>query len=1348
MSNKINRWQMNRIGFVHFWLYDDQDFRFADGKLLLRGANGSGKSITTQSFIPFILDGNSRPERLDPFGSRDRKMEYYLIGAQEEDESTGYLYLEFKKEGSELYRTIGIGLRAQKGKGLSFWGFCLKDGRRIGYDFFLYREVGSTKIPLAKNELKKEIEDDCFVENGQSYMEMVNRNLFGFQRLEQYDQFIRLLIKVRAPKLSKEFTPSKVYDVLNSSLQTLSNEDLRAMVDAMEKMDEIHSRLESYKEGYKDAGIIKVEYDRYNQYMLGKKAGVYQENKEKAQLFTKNLVGLEQEIKDLDVKVQEDSQALIQYRHEREGLANEKAALEDSNLVRAAANQKRLRDEIGTDREEQEREETQLAGVAEDREEKYRQLRYEEGNLERSKQEYMRYMKELDEFQEVLQLEGHKKYLQGAQQLPGKQYHQSFQDQVLYVKKQIQDSLQALRQQEAAETEYSRKEEEWQNACVQTDQEAVQLERSRRLEDDERDRLIEAFYIYEKTSTLLGLDHYILQRITGFIQHYQGMADEKKLQEAMMQHVELLRKPMKEEFTRLKYSLSLCQTEHQAAIGELEALLAMKEPVPMRSAKTMAAREALTHAGVPFHSFYEVIDFADEVSKKQAALIEEQLADAGILDALVVTPEWMERALQVLGRQSDQIICCSFEHNTRAEFPLLKPSGITPEFDHAARAILRMIALEDTGCGHLTLAIDGMYSHGIIRGHSLASDEYGYIGLQAREQKRLAMIEKQRQIVLQKEQHVNDIKQQISDLEEQLAVLATEYNGLPSTKDLIQALDIVKECEHTYRQYKDISERLEKEKNRLFEVLHQKRQGVLTSTKGLPYPRKVNHYEEALEAAGEYERCVSALERKEEELGHAKIIVNIKKEQIDQLEWDVEQTHLRITKISRRLELKELELAAIEEILSKPENKELAQKLVSIENRLGELTALIESLNAEIAGMAAYIKLKSEELVLQQAQQEEVTAALQAACHCYEEELHLGYVIAAENRSADDVLKEAIGCIRDGDRMRGSEEMYNALHRNYTQHLSYLSAYQPKIEECFDYIPGFTSKRYNIRFTWNGQQLSLYEFHKLMRSTIEETQLLIQEEDRKLFEDILADTLVQKLNYRIMESRRWIRNMSGLMGDMDTSMGLNFALDWRGRIRSDDQELDTAELEKLFSRDRALLTNEDREKVSRHFRLRIQQAKQIVEENGQTVNYADLVRDALDYRQWFEFRMFYKRKGKDKKELTNAAFNQFSGGEKAMAMYVPLFAAVSAQYQMAEDTSPFIIALDEAFAGVDEKNISTMFELVETLQFGYIMNSQALWGCYETVKSLSICELLPSEERDMITVIPYHWNGKKRSVFE
>ena len=157
-----NRWKMNRIGFVNFWLYDEEDFEFEDGKLLLRGQNGSGKSITTQSFIPFVLDGDRTPSRLDPFGSSDRRMEYYFLGEEGRDEATGYLFLEFKKEDTEEYRTIGIGQKAKRGKPMDFWGFVILDGRRIGHDIWLYKEVGSTRIPYDKREMRSALEKKTF----------------------------------------------------------------------------------------------------------------------------------------------------------------------------------------------------------------------------------------------------------------------------------------------------------------------------------------------------------------------------------------------------------------------------------------------------------------------------------------------------------------------------------------------------------------------------------------------------------------------------------------------------------------------------------------------------------------------------------------------------------------------------------------------------------------------------------------------------------------------------------------------------------------------------------------------------------------------------------------------------------------------------------------------------------------------------------------------------------------------------------------------------------------------------------------------------------------------------------
>ena len=62
-----------------------------------------------------------------------------------------------------------------------------------------------------------------------------------------------------------------------------------------------------------------------------------------------------------------------------------------------------------------------------------------------------------------------------------------------------------------------------------------------------------------------------------------------------------------------------------------------------------------------------------------------------------------------------------------------------------------------------------------------------------------------------------------------------------------------------------------------------------------------------------------------------------------------------------------------------------------------------------------------------------------------------------------------------------------------------------------------------------------------------------------------------------------------------------------------------------------------------------------------------------------------------------------------MSMYVPLFSAVVAKYAGARQDAPYLISLDEAFAGVDEMNIRDMFRLMVKFDFNFMINSQILW---------------------------------------
>ena len=431
--------------------------------------------------------------------------------------------------------------------------------------------------------------------------------------------------------------------------------------------------------------------------------------------------------------------------------------------------------------------------------------------------------------------------------------------------------------------------------------------------------------------------------------------------------------------------------------------------------------------------------------------------------------------------------------------------------------------------------------------------------------------------------------------------------------------------------------------------------------------------------------------------------------------------------------------------------KEIREELERINEECSQLSQDLVRLDERLSSLLESEPKQKEQL--QKAISEEIFLR-----NYFEEELSLKLVFERGNCTLSDCAREAVGMIRESDKNRESGDMLNALYQVYQRHNGSLASYGTALEDCFgavDDILGAAEttnvirKRVRVISVWNGKKVYLEEFYGILKTAIDETELLIQKKDRELFEDILSQTISQQLTDRIEESRKWVSDMSKLMKEMNTSMGLSFSLDWKPRKAENDAELDTVELEQILLRDRTLLTMEDIEKVAAHFRSKIRTEKRRIEEDSGVINYMELVRDALDYRKWFAFQMFFRRGEELRKPLTNAAFNRFSGGEKAMAMYVPLFAAVNAQYQKAENKDhPRMIALDEAFAGVDDKNISSMFELVHKLDFDYIMNSQALWGCFETVKGLRIAELLRPQNSQTVSVIRYTWNGYERILDE
>ena len=292
-----------KLGLLNFWYYDEEEYEFFDGKMLLRGKNGSGKSVTMQSFIPLILDGNKTPKRLDTFGGSDKHIEYYLLG-EDKDNSTGYLYMEFFDSKKEKYITIGIGLTAKRGKQTDFFGFALKDGRRVHDGFELYKQKdGFNKTPLTKLELRASLGiNNIFVESAKEYKKMVNNLLYGFKSSESFDEFINIILQIRSPKLSKEYKPSILMKTLNDVLPPLSNDDLNPLVETIESMNTIKEKIDDLNSKIKDLNNFIKVYNNYNQVILYLKAKKYSDTKKEYNKLIENFNKLKEENNNLEVE--------------------------------------------------------------------------------------------------------------------------------------------------------------------------------------------------------------------------------------------------------------------------------------------------------------------------------------------------------------------------------------------------------------------------------------------------------------------------------------------------------------------------------------------------------------------------------------------------------------------------------------------------------------------------------------------------------------------------------------------------------------------------------------------------------------------------------------------------------------------------------------------------------------------------------------------------------------------------------------------------------------------------------------------------------------------------------------
>lgn len=1353
-----SKWQISKVGLIDFWYYDEEEFDFLDGRMLLRGANGSGKSVTMQSLIPLLLDGNMRPERLDPFGSRARKMENYLLEeGDDREERTGYLYMEFKRMKSEEYMTLGLGIRARKNKKLESWYFCITDNRRVGKDVFLYKDVDN-RITCSKAELKNRIGDGGKVMETQGeYAACVNRLLFGFETQEEYREFLELLIQLRTPKLSKDFKPTVINEILSSSLQTLSEDDLRPMSEAIENMDSLKTNLDSLNESINAARQIEKVYDQYNQIVLYDKAMMLTE-------ALKNLEDCEKTEKELSESLMNREKLLIQEKQHYEALACEETVLKEESRSLAESDAAKLKEQemkLIQELDEKQKEEGKKETQEQEKKEKHldaeERLRQEKERNETIWTDMENCLDEMEEEMEDIPFDEFS-FLR-KELLEDRNLSYSFSSHNALLKnytEKVEEGKEGLKEEKNCQDRYDRYLKELDICQQQRDQAERTVQQYEKLLQEVKSELTEKIYVWAHENQELKPEPDVLREVTWKIQEYELGEDFLEIRDSVKGILFSKENELNREKLQLEQAHGKAQESFEELNAELESWNNKKDPEPEQPECVRQNRRRLKEQGIPYQQFYKIIEFDTGLTREQADRIEEALMNMGVLDALIISEEYREQVYSLDPGVCDKYIFSDVSHVKENLTQVLDVDNGEQDIllYHSISNILSAIGFgsREEQSGHSWIDREGNYRIGVLEGTVTKEYKARFIGARAREEYRKSKIEELTVLCEQEEKEIRMLEEAIVQNEERRNRLQREWLEFPKEDDLKTAAKALAECEYkleiSVRQLGEQQIITEKERKNLDQIRIKVRE---LCSKAYLTPR-LELFVQTLDGLRNYKELLASLQVLWGNYQNGLRFVESQEAYLEELEQDLDE--IRYERIRIQQKIRELEglLDSVRKQLELTDYEQIQERLDFCMKRLLQLPKERENSVREQEALEGEIQTLEEKIKENGIKKQEFLKKQEKYQYIFQKEYNLGYVeknfVITEDM--DDQARKVCRMFAGGFGNKKQSDLFGNLQEIYHQNRGYLLDYQITLLSLFGDLDEDSLfyeksvKRIDISAKYRGISVTFKELIRKLTEDAESLSALLNERDRELFEDILANTISKKIRIKIQASRRWIEKMNTLMESMQTSSGLKLSLRWKNKQAQREDQLDTRSLVELLQKDAEIMREEEVESLSRHFRSKIEEARKISGETGAVQSFHATMREVLDYRKWFEFQLECQKTGEKKRELTDRVFFTFSGGEKAMSMYVPLFSAVVAKYAGANEDAPRLISLDEAFAGVDETNIRDMFRLMVEFEFNFMINSQILWGDYDTVPGLAIYQLIRPENAKFVSVIRYIWNGKKK----
>ena len=884
----------------------------------------------------------------------------------------------------------------------------------------------------------------------------------------------------------------------------------------------------------------------------------------------------------------------------------------------------------------------------------------------------------------------------------------------------------------------------------------MQTTKARNELENSKENFIEEIYKWEKENKYLKIEQEELTEISKNVQNYGENAEYGDIQYALNKPYnnrkqEILTQKAKKDVEQKNIEEQIDETKKQ-----IEEWKNAKEPEPLRSKKIEENRKRLKENKIPFIEFYNAVDFKKELDEKTRGIIESALNDMGILDALIIPKQYEEKIKQLDINFIDKYLFekpieFNYDLSQLLDVKLPQNTEVKPE---TVYNILKSIMIENK-TAETYINEKGEYKIGILRGIADKEETAKFIGLEAQKeykQKQIQILEQQKEDL---ENQKNIIELEIEKLIEKISQIEEEYKNFPAKKKLEESYTNLRKNIITLDTIKINVGKSENILSVKIEELKQAKEETKTKTSKLTFNATLDAYTQNFELANDFKESLYELEKEHNEIVNqyekiiiAKEILETLTSDLDNILYEKGKATFKLKKLKEKAESIKQMLAGNEEDIQK-QMEECQQKIEYIPEEQAELRENIGKTKSEIEKQKEN-NLNINELVNNLEKQSNIARKI------LKQELDLKYVIEEyEELSATvhQILTQYSYFEKDPKTKTNYYEILVEKYQNNNENLldynlSLGQIFLQEIEENNDEIRILqqTRIRHDITCFINGKKVNLKALYQYIEETIEETKNLVDDEDRHLFEEILIGAVGRKIRERIYAAKSWVNSMNTLMKSLNTSSGLSFSLNWKPKQATEENEMDVKEIVDILNSEAGLLKQSDIKKVATHFRTKFAKAEKEFKEKGAIVPFYNIIKEELDYRKWFEFQFMHKKANEQSKELTNNAFYKLSGGEKAMAMYIPLFASVCARYQSARKDCLRIISLDEAFAGVDDNNIRDMFRILTELDLEYVINSQVLWGEYDTVPSLSICELISDVNQKVVSVMRYHWDGKKREL--